>query len=214
MVQMSDQVSVWGYIETVHYTHPARAVVMQVMLSARSDFTDPPGPYAAVATFTRAIDGGNRIDLLAAPLFGAATFTGSQLTEMHLRVMGVNCGVRAVVNQLGTAGSGADAGAATFDFKRVSFHRPENGTTAYAHTVKVYAGGRAVSDDEAIDLATANAEHFGLDPTTLVMKLTTDVTRAARTQRLDLQSNELEDLPVRAFSAGETVNALSRPMFI
>lgn len=73
----------------------------------------------------------------------------------------------------------------------VSFHRPENGTIAYSHTVKVFAGGRAVSEEEAVSQATTNAKSFGLDPATLIMKVTTEVERGSRPQRLDTQTNEL-----------------------
>jgi hypothetical protein len=75
----------------------------------------------------------------------------------------------------------------------VSFHRPSNGTTAYAHTTKVYTGGRDVSEQEAVDTAVAGLRTLGLDPADLIMKVTTDAARAARLQRLDLQTHELVD---------------------
>jgi len=75
----------------------------------------------------------------------------------------------------------------------VSFHRPSNGTTAYAHTAKVYAGGRDISEQEAVDTAIAGLAPLGLSPADLMMKVTTDEAQASRLQRLDLQSNELID---------------------
>ena len=68
-----------------------------------------------------------------------------------------------------------------------------NGTTAYAHTVKVYAGGRDVSEAEAVQTAIAGLRPLGLDPADLIMKVTTDAAKASRLQRLDLETNELVD---------------------
>ena len=79
--------------------------------------------------------------------------------------------------------------------RRVSFHRPSNGTTAYAHTAKVYAGGRDISEGEAVATAEAALPSQGLDEANLIMKVTTDVALAARVQRLDLETNALVDEP-------------------
>ena len=186
---------------------------MQVTLSARADFTDPPhGFRRAAAFYTRIVDGGEDSDLTGAPHFAPPMFRAQDLTEAYLKLLADNCGARAVVIQLVPSGlPDGSLGEDTVDFKKVSFHRPENGTTAYSHTAKIYPGGRAVSDDEAVGFATANAKSFGLDPTTLTMKLTTDVRHAPRTQRLDPESNELVDLPVRELKIGGEVDALSQP---
>ena len=82
--------------------------------------------------------------------------------------------------------------------RRVSFHRPSNGTTAYAHTAKVYAGGRDITEGEALATARAALPSQGLDEANLIMKVTTDVALAARVQRLDLETNALVDEPTLA----------------
>ena len=101
----------------------------------------------------------------------------------------------AVVNQFDTTGSFTGPPEEPISVRRVSFHRPSNGTTAYAHTAKVYAGGRDISESEAVATARAALPSQGLDEANLIMKVTTDVALAARVQRLDLETNELVDEP-------------------
>jgi hypothetical protein len=61
----------------------------------------------------------------------------------------------------------------------VTFVLPANGTTKYQHIVKVFAGGRSVSEQEAIDTARSNANRLAVDLTGLQMKITTDAATAA-----------------------------------
>jgi hypothetical protein len=63
----------------------------------------------------------------------------------------------------------------------------------HRHTAKVYAGGRDISEHEAVETATAALKPLGLDPADLIMKVTTDADRASRLQRLDPETNELVD---------------------
>ncbi len=197
MIPMTDRVFAAGYTATVHYSHASRSVVMQAMLSGRLDFNTAPKPFfRAVALFMKIVDGGNEIDLLAPPNYGPPNFSAAYLTEVHFELITDNCSGDAVVNQFDTSGSYVGMPEKVLDFRMVSFHHPENGITAYSHTVKVFAGGRAVSEEEAVREATAHAKDFGLDPAALIMKVTIDVDRGLRPQRLDTQTNELVDVPL------------------
>lgn len=199
---LTDSVFAGGYTATVHYSHASRSVVMQATLAGRLDFSEtaPVLFYRAWALFTRIIDGGSEIDLLAAPRFGPPVFSADHLTEVHFELITDNCDGGAVINQFDTSSSYAGMPEEVHDFMMISFHHPENGVTAYSHTVKVFAGGRAVGEEEAVTEAITNATRFGLDPGALIMKVTTDAGRGGRPQRLDMQTNELVDAPFRESS--------------
>lgn len=204
MILLSDEVFAWGHITTVHYTHPPRSVVMQASLSTRADFTTS-GLFRATVHFTSYMAGGVETDLMAAPIFGAAQFQANNLTEVRGRLMADLCGAKAVISQFNraatvSAGDSVDAPATS---SVVAFHRPENDTIAYKHVVKVFAGGRAVSEQEAIDMARSNATRFSLDLSQLEMKVTSDP-GAARAQRIDTKTgafivspDELRNIPRR-----------------
>jgi hypothetical protein len=112
---------------------------------------------------------------------------------MHFELISDNGAAVAVVNQFDTTGAFTGPPTEATSVRMVSFHRPSNGTTAYAHTTKVYAGGRDISEQEAVDTAIAGLKRLGLDPADLVMKVTTDAASASRPHRLDLETNELVD---------------------
>jgi hypothetical protein len=83
-----------------------------------------------------------------------------------------NCGASAVISQFHRAPSVAAAPDDSAETRIVAFHRPSNDTIAYKHAVKTYAGGRSVSEREAIETARANATAFSLDLSALEMKVT------------------------------------------
>lgn len=200
MILMSDEIRAWGYTATTHYTHPPRSVVMQVGLSGRADFTqtDPGDPvFRGVAFFTSFTAGGVETDLMAAPLFGAAQFRADNLTEVRGQLIAENCGVNAVVtqfNRLATVSS-SDSVDAAVQSRTVAFLNPANGVIRYKHIVKVLAGGRPVSEQEAVDTARSNAGRFSLDITGLQMKITTDDENAALAQRIDVASGTFASSP-------------------
>jgi DNA-binding protein len=72
----------------------------------------------------------------------------------------------------------------------VAFILPINGTIKFKHIVKVFAGGRAVSEQEAVDVARSYAKRFSIDVTPLKMIVTTDVEHDARAQRMDVKTGE------------------------
>jgi hypothetical protein len=126
--------------------------------------------------FTGFTAGGVDTDLTAAPHYGASQFRADGVTEVRAEMIAENCGVNAVVSQF-TAGatiSPGDSIDAASQTRSVIFILPANGTTKYQHIVKVFAGGRSVSEQEAVDTARSNASRFGLDLTALQMKITTD----------------------------------------
>jgi hypothetical protein len=165
--------------------------VMQASLAARVDFTTT-GAFRVIVFFTSFIADGVETDLMAAPIFGAAHFQASDLTEVRGELIADLCGATAVISQFNRRAtvSTADSVDAAANSRVVAFHRPVNGTIAYKHIVKVFAGGRAVSEQEAIDMARGNATRFFLDVDQLEMKVTTNVDRAARAQRVDTQTGE------------------------
>jgi hypothetical protein len=179
MILLTDEMRASGYTTTTHYTHPPRSVVMQVGLSGRADFTqtDPGAPILrGFAFFTSFIAAGVETDLMAAPLFGASQFRANDLTEVHAQLIAENCGARAVVTQFNRLATmpANDSVDAAVQFRTVAFRNPANSTIKYKHIVKVFAGGRMVSEQEAVNTARSNAKLFSVDIEGLQMKVTTD----------------------------------------
>ena len=184
MILMSEELRAWDYTMTSHYTHPPRSVVMQVHLSGRADFTEttPGNPiFRGIAFFTSFIAAGVETDLMAAPHFGASQFRADNLSEVRAELIAQNCGVTAIATQFGLLATlpHGDSVDAAFQARTVTFVDPTNGTTRYQHIVKVIAGGRSVSEQEAVDTARSNARRFSLDLADLEMKITTDGAIAA-----------------------------------
>lgn len=178
MILMSEELRAWGNIVTAHYTHPPRSVVGQVHLSGRADFTQtaPGDPvFRGVAFFTGFTAGGVDTDLTVAPYYGASQFRADNLTEIRAEMIAENCGVNAVVSEFNVGatrspGNSIDAASQT---RTIIFVLPANGTTQYQHIVKVFVGGRSVSEQEAVDTARSNASRLAVDLTGLQMKITT-----------------------------------------
>jgi hypothetical protein len=190
VIVLTDTVQTWGYSATVHYSHAARSVVAQSTLALHMEFNVDLGPkplFRSYGLFRTAGVDGTTITVNGPSLVAAG------VTEVHFELITDNGASVAVVNQFDTTGSYAGPPTEAVSVRRVSFHRPSNGTTAYAHTAKVYAGGRDISEHEAVDTATAALQPLGLDPADLIMKVTTDADRASRLQRLDPETNELVD---------------------
>ncbi len=174
MLSIIDEMRAWGHTETVHYTHAAQSVAMQIALSSRADFTeiDPRSRiFRAAAFFMSYVRAGAEVNLLAEPHFGASQFNATGVTEVRCQLIADNCGARAVVSQFHLAPSAA-AGLAIPELSRtVAFLHPGNGTVAYRHVVKMLAGGLRVSEQEAIEVAKHNASSFGIDVSTLTMNV-------------------------------------------
>jgi hypothetical protein len=192
MIVLTDTVTTWGYSGTVHYSHAPHTVVVQSTLALHMEFNSnlPPSPQFRSYALIRTAVAGSTITTVNGP-----SLVATGLTELHVELLSDNGAAVAVVNQFDTTGAFTGAPQQPNSVRMVSFHRPSNGTTAYAHTAKVYPGGRDISEQEAIDTATAGLRALGLDPTALVMKVTTDPAHTARPQRLDLSTNELIDEP-------------------
>ncbi|MFG1931425.1 hypothetical protein ACGFK1_12325 [Mycobacterium sp. NPDC048908] len=190
MIILTDTVNTWGYSATVHYSHAAHTVVAQSTLALHTEFNANIGPnpiFRSYALLRRAVVGGATVTV------NGPSLVATGMTEMHAELISDNGAAVAVVNQFDTTGAWNGPPQRPDSVRTVSFHRPSNGTTAYAHTTKVYAGGRDIPEQEAVDTAIAGLRALGLDPANLVMKVTTDTDRATRPQRLDLQTNELVD---------------------
>jgi hypothetical protein len=190
MIVLTDHVHTWGCSATVHYSHAPHSVVAQSTLALHLEFNSnlPPNPmFRSYAFFRNAVADG------AAIVVNGPSFVATGVTEMHFELISDNGAAVAVVNQFDTTGSFTGPPKAATSVRTISFHRPSNGTTAYAHTTKVYAGGRDIPKDEAVATAIHGLTALGLDPADLIMKVTTDPARAERPQRLDLETNELVD---------------------
>ena len=190
MIVLTDHVHIWGCTATVHYSHAPHSVVAQSTLALHLEFNSnlPPHPmFRSYAFFQNVVVGG------APNVVNGPSFVAADVTEMHFQLISDNGAAAAVVNQFDTTGSFTGPPKEPTGVRMVSFHRPSNGTTAYLHTTKVYAGGRDIPEDEAVQTATAGLTALGLDPAGLIMKVTTDAAHLARPQRLDLEKNELVD---------------------
>lgn len=190
MIVLTDNVNTWGYSATVHYSHAPHSVVAQSTLALHMEFNANIGPnpiFRSYALLRQAVVGGATITV------NGPCLVATGVTEVHVELISDNGAAVAVVNQFDTTGAFTGPPQEPTSVRMVSFHRPSNGTTAYAHTTKVDAGGRHISQQEAVDTAIAGLRALGLDPADLIMKVTTDAARASRLQRLDLQTNELVD---------------------
>jgi hypothetical protein len=190
MIVLTDTVQTWGCSATVHYSHAPHSVVAQSTLALHMQFNTNIGPnplFRSYALFRTAVVSGGAITV------NGPCFVAADVTEMQFELISDDGASVAVINQFDTTASFAGPPKEAITVRKVSFHRPSNGTTAFAHTVKVYAGGRDISEHEAVDTATAGLTPLGLDPANLIMKVTTDAERVSRLQRLDLETNELVD---------------------
>jgi hypothetical protein len=177
MILLTDEMRASGFTTTTHYTHPPRSVVMQIALSGRADYTQtaPGDPVLrGFAFFTSFIAAGVETDLTAAPLYGAGQFRADAVTEVRAQLIAQNCGTTAVVTQFNRLATmpANDSVDAAVQFRTVAFRSPANNTIKYKHIVKVFAGGRTVSEQEAIDSARSNAKQLSVDITGLQMKVT------------------------------------------
>ncbi|MED5814587.1 hypothetical protein VST63_19695 [Mycolicibacterium sp. 050232] len=190
MIVLTDTVQTWGHTATVHYSHAPRAVVAQSSLALHSEFNVnlPPRPiFRSFGFFRTAVVDGTTVTVNGPSLVSAG------VTELHFDLLTDNGASMAVINQFDTTGTFSGPPVPPVSVRRVSFHRPMNGTTAYAHTTKVYAGGRDISEHEAVETARATLISLGMDSANLIMKVTTDADLVSRLQRLDPSTNELVD---------------------
>lgn len=189
MIVLTDTVKTWGHSATVHYSHAPRSVVAQSTLALHMEFNVnlPPKPiFRSFGFFRTAVVDGSAITL------NGPSLVATGVTELHFELITDNGASVSVVNEFDTTGTFSGPPQEAVRVRRVSFHRP-NGTTAFTHTTKVYPGGRDISEQEAIETATATMTSRGLNPTELIMKVTTDAEHVARLQRLDPATNELVD---------------------
>jgi hypothetical protein len=85
----------------------------------------------------------------------------------------------------------------------VALYDPASGTIAHTHTVMQLEGGRAVSEDEAIEAARRHAQHLGHHVTELEVKLSRSHEHAARPHRIDPATGEFVPLEPRRPSKRE-----------
>ena len=81
------------------------------------------------------------------------------------------------------------------DFKVVALYDPTTGKILHTHTVKVFKGGRPVSEKEAVDTAHGHAKRIGHDVARLKTKVSTKLEHAERPHRIDPKTEEFVQLP-------------------
>ena len=180
MITFADEVHAWGHTATIHYTHPPRSVLMQFTLAGRMDFTEHPATdpiFRAMTLFRSYISNGIETDLSGAPLFSPSQFVANNVTEIRGEFIAQNCGARALATQFQIAPATAPFSMQA-DTRVLAYHNPANGTIRYKHIVKVFTGGRAVSEQEAIRDAETNARRIHVDLSGLTLEMRADASLA------------------------------------
>ena len=181
MILMGEELRAWGQSSPDRALYASAAFRRQPGSSERQGRLHPDDAgrsgFQRIAFFTGFTAGGAGTDLTAAPYYGASQFRADGVTEVRAEMIAENCGVNAVVSQfnVGATTSPGDSIDAAFQTRTITFVLPANGTTQYQHIVKVFAGGRAVSEQEAVVTPRAAAPaDLAVDLTGLQMKITTD----------------------------------------
>ncbi|MCI0359364.1 MAG: hypothetical protein L0211_12875 [Planctomycetaceae bacterium] len=81
------------------------------------------------------------------------------------------------------------------DFKAVAVYEPSAGKIVHMHIVKVFEGGRAVSEQEAVETAHREAKRLGHDIAKLRTKVSTDSKHATLPHRIDIKTGDFVALP-------------------
>jgi hypothetical protein len=178
MLLFAEQVNAWGSTTTIHFTHPPRNILMQFVLAGRMDFTEFPASepiFRAMALFRSVVTNGAVFDMSGAPLNSPSQFSTNAVSEIRGELIADNCGARAIATQF-QVGPAPTPPIFTTDADTLvmAFHDPHNGTIALKHIVKVFAGGRAVNQAEALRDSQANAQRLNIDLSILEMKVTSD----------------------------------------
>jgi len=77
----------------------------------------------------------------------------------------------------------------------VALYDPDTGRIAHMHIVSMFAGGRAVSEKEAVEGAQQHAAHLGHRVQDLHVKVTSNPEHAQGSHRIDPRTGELIRLP-------------------
>jgi hypothetical protein len=78
----------------------------------------------------------------------------------------------------------------------VALYHPVSGKILHMHSVTVFEGGRAVSQEEAIETAKKLASKTGLKIAGLEVKLSKDLNHARKPHRIDVKSGEFVAVPM------------------
>lgn len=176
MVSLSDHMLATGATLTFHYTHPARAVAMQIALAAKLDFThpSPQNLMRASVFFTDYVAGGGTVDLITPGGGAPPQFRAVGVTEVSGELIADNCELVAVVTQIEQTGAAtAISSPGSVAVTKVTFARTAGGPPIYTHVVKTWPGGRPVTEQEARTKALANAQTFSIDVSHATLTVTT-----------------------------------------
>jgi hypothetical protein len=78
----------------------------------------------------------------------------------------------------------------------VALYHPDTGRIHHCHTVHVHKGGRAVTEQEAIEAAHRNARHMGHDTAQLKVKVSRNAEHGHFPHTIDLASGQF--VPMRS----------------
>lgn len=175
MIAISEDLLATGAPLTFHYTHPPRSVAMQIVLAMRLDFTSPSPANLMRASvfFTGYVADGAPVNFLVPGRGAPPQFRASGVSEVSGELLADNCELVAVVSQFDQ--SAAPGAAPVYvGVTTITFAQRPGGPPIYTHVVKSWPGGRAVSQQEAIDTALANAQRLSIDVTHAVKSITID----------------------------------------
>lgn len=82
------------------------------------------------------------------------------------------------------------------DTKVVALFDPASGKIVYVHTVIVFRGGKAVSEQEAISRARANATRIGLPVGRLRVNVSSNLAHGTQPHRIDPSTNQFVALQI------------------
>jgi ribosomal protein L32 len=77
----------------------------------------------------------------------------------------------------------------------VAFYAPDTGAIVHMHSVVSFAGGRELSEEEAVEEARRHARRIGHVVEGLRTKVSSNLGHSSRAHRIDLQTGEFVRLP-------------------
>jgi hypothetical protein len=190
----AQQIKAYDEYKSFHFTFPLQTSgTFQVTLNWRYDFHDHPTPVAqAVVEFSGYKTGGGGWHYLND---FTPTLSADNVTELECLMLTFNCSASAVVNAFGTL----VIPPISFEgLSSVALYKADTGRVVHTREVTMFAGGRIVSEQEAVEDALSQAVRLGHALAALRAEATLDHPDAAAPYRIDFTTGELLARPLRA----------------
>ncbi|RSL16282.1 hypothetical protein EDE15_1793 [Edaphobacter aggregans] len=199
------EVSATNFVQSLHYTFGQTSLIVTISLSAIENFA---GPGFAAAYFIAVKQVGLPVEQFPTDggiFVGPAQIRKDDLTDVFGVLWTANCGAKAVVNFFAwprVNNISADPSTHTAQSPRrervldvaqqmvVTLYEPHSGYVKHRHLVTMFAGGRVVSEEEAIETANKEALRFGHLAAELKMKVSSDYEYIRHCNRIDLNTGE------------------------